>query len=80
MRKIPQRFRPRSLPSPKISGRVDERGRGKAIDLATGATTDSGVPLLADHLGATLLSLGGLDPEEFLSGVEPITAALAGAK
>jgi len=64
----------------QVVGGVDEQSRGLSIDLATGDTTDSGVPLLADHLGATLLHLGGLDPEEFLSGIDPIAAALKGGR
>ena len=57
-------------------GGVDSAGRGASIDLRTGG--DGATPLVAGHLGATLLTLGGLDPAAFIGDVPPITAALDG--
>ena len=52
-------------------GGVDAYGRGLHVDLLTGGS--GSVPLGPSHLGATLLTLAGLDP----TGVgEPIGAAL----
>jgi hypothetical protein len=47
------------------------------VDLLSGETTESGVSLLPDHIGATLLTLAGVDSEELLPGVEPVHAAIA---
>jgi hypothetical protein len=56
---------------------MDDNFLGRPVDLATGEVTDSGVGLVPGHLGATLLTLGGVDPAEVLAGGEQaITAAL----
>ena len=57
-------------------GGIDESAGGLAVDLESGETTSSGTQLLPDHLGSTLLTLGGLDGEE-LTGAKPLLAALA---
>ena len=61
----------------QVVGGLDESSQGDKIDLATGESTDSGEGLLPQHLGATLLALGDVDPGEFSGGVEPIGALLA---
>ncbi len=61
----------------QVIGAMNEDFLGQPIDLASGATTATGTGLLPGHLGATLLTLGGIDPSEVLSGGEQaITAAL----
>ncbi len=61
----------------QVIGGLDTVGRGRSIDLASGAITDSGTALLPEHLGATLLALGDVDPAEYVSNPQPITAAMA---
>ncbi len=58
-------------------GGYDERSRGRRVDLASGAATDSGVALLPSHLGATLLTLGDVDPAAFVGDAGVIGAVLA---
>ena len=60
----------------QVIGGVDELSRGRPVELSTGEPTEAGTPLLADHLGATLLQLGGLDPAEHLPGISAISALL----
>lgn len=61
----------------QVLGALDADGRGQPIDLATGEVTASGTPLLPEHLGATLLALGDVDPTPHLGDVSPISAVLA---
>jgi hypothetical protein len=59
-------------------GGVDAQGRGLRLDLASGAVSDAGTPLVAGHLGATLLQLGGLNPADWIGDVPSIPALLEG--
>ena len=61
----------------QVIGGLDSGGQGQAVDLGTGAISGSGTSLLPEHLGATLLQLGDVDPAEFLDAPAPITAALS---
>jgi hypothetical protein len=58
-------------------GALDEYGQGQAIDLGTGALSATGTSLLPEHLGATLLKLGDVDPSEFLDAPQSIDAVLS---
>ena len=58
-------------------GAYDESCGGEKVDLLSGETTESGVSLLPDHIGATLLTLAGVDSEALLPGVEPVHAAIS---
>jgi hypothetical protein len=58
-------------------GALDAYGQGHAVDLGTGAIRDGGTALLPEHLGATLLTLGDVDPAEFLESPGPITAVIS---
>jgi uncharacterized protein (DUF1501 family) len=58
-------------------GGYDDLCRGRRLDLASGEATDAGVPLLAGNLGATLLTLGGVDPAEFVGDHGVIAAVLS---
>lgn len=58
-------------------GAVDDYGIGLAIDLDSGALSTSGEALSPAHLGATLLTLGGIDAGEYTGGVPPIGALLS---
>ncbi len=58
-------------------GGYGENFDGAPIVPSTGEVHDSGVKMLANHLGATLLAMGDVDPGEYLPGIEPITALLS---
>ncbi len=58
-------------------GGYDDRVTGLPVDLLTGESTQTGTPLLAAHLGATLLALADIDPAEHVQGVEPVRAMIA---
>ena len=58
-------------------GALDLYGQGQPIDLETGIVRDGGTALLPEHLGATLLALGDVDPEEFLDSPSPIEAVMS---
>jgi len=58
-------------------GALDAYGQGQPIDLATGSIRQDGTALLPEHLGATLLTLGDVDPAEFLESPGPIDAVMA---
>jgi hypothetical protein len=58
-------------------GGYGEDFQGASIIPATGEVHESGITMLANHLGATLLAMGDVDPGEYLPGIEPITALLA---
>ena len=60
----------------QVIGGIDDAAQGEPMDLASGEVTESGERLVSGHLGATLLALGGLDPEEVTPGVGPIEAAM----
>ena len=49
---------------------------GSPIDLHSGELYDGGTLLSAEHLGATLMALGDVDPEIWLPGISPIDGAL----
>lgn len=55
-------------------GSLDEAALGAGVDLKTGEPGD--VALVPDHLGATLLALGDVDPGEFLEDPAPILAVM----
>lgn len=52
---------------------------GSPVDLKTGLESSSGTRLNAAHLGATLVSLAGLDSSTIVAGAEPIEGVLSGS-
>ncbi|MCB9795431.1 MAG: DUF1501 domain-containing protein [Alphaproteobacteria bacterium] len=60
----------------QVIGGFDSGWRGHRVDRFTGEADEGGVAMTAAHLGATLMALGDVDPEEHLPGIEPIEAAL----
>jgi len=64
------------LEGDRVIGGYDDNWYGYDVDPATGDTTDSGQILSSEALGATLLQLGDVDPDDYVSGVEPITGIL----
>ncbi len=61
----------------RVVGASDAGLLPETIDLRTGRPSPSGTLLGAEHLGAALLKLGGLDPAQHLQGVEVLDALLA---
>lgn len=57
-------------------GGLDEQGRGLAVDLGSGELDPDGALLGVESLGATLLTLGGIEPASVGVAGAPIGAAL----
>jgi uncharacterized protein (DUF1501 family) len=60
----------------RVIGGFTELYYGDTVDLASGERSSDGVTLYPQHLGATLLALGGVDPEESLPGSSPVAGVL----
>lgn len=58
-------------------GGWDANAYGRTVDGASGELDESGVALSAESVGATLLALADIDPEEYVSGVAPLASVLA---
>lgn len=65
------------LAGDRVVGELDELYYGRPVDLGSGEVSETGETLTPATLGATLLRLGGVDPEESLPGVDPLEAILA---
>jgi hypothetical protein len=61
-----------------VCGATDDRFVSLPVDLRTGLPAASGSSLGAENVGTALLALGGVDPERFLPGVEPLQGLLRG--
>jgi len=59
-----------------VCGATDEGFIAYPVDLATGQVRDGGTTLGTEHIGTALLTLGGLDSEKHLPGVEPLRGVL----
>ena len=66
-----------NLEGSRVIGGFDASWYGELIDPSTGDNAEAGGVLSAESVGATLLALGDVDPDSYVSGVEPITGALA---
>jgi uncharacterized protein (DUF1501 family) len=53
-------------------GSFDTNFYGQPIDPVTGDVSETGQVLSAESLGATLLAMADIDPEEYVSGVSPV--------
>lgn len=61
----------------RVIGGMNESYEGRGVNLATGEVDDdAGVGLVSQHLGATLLAIGDVDPAEYVPGYEPILGAM----
>jgi hypothetical protein len=60
-------------------GKTDDSLIAMPIDLKTGKESPGGVMLGCEHVGLALLRLGGLDPANFLPGVDVLSALVRGA-
>lgn len=58
-------------------GATDDGLVSQPIDFKTGRAASNGSILASENLGAALLKLGGLDPAQYLSGVQTFEAILA---
>lgn len=61
----------------RVVGGFDSNFYGQNVDPASGDVTPKGQVLSAEAVGATLLQYAGVDPEPYVSGVQPITGVLA---
>lgn len=62
----------------QVIGKMNDDFQGEAVDLSSGQVSTTGVGLLPSHLGATLLALADINPDEMITdGAQPITALLA---
>jgi len=61
----------------RVVGGFDDAYYGKLVDPASGDATDSGEVLSAEMVGATLLQMADIDPEPYVSGVQPLTGVLS---
>ncbi len=61
----------------RVVGGFDEAYFGQLVDPASGDVTAKGQVLSAESVGATLLSLAGIDPEEHIADVAPIAGVLS---
>ena len=57
-------------------GATDDALIAVPVDFQTGQVSSTGSMLGTENVGVALLKLGGLDPEEFLPGIEPFDAIL----
>jgi hypothetical protein len=57
-------------------GATDDALIGLPVDFRTGQADNNGTLLGTEHLGTAILKLGGLDPEQYLPGIEPFEAIL----
>jgi uncharacterized protein (DUF1501 family) len=60
----------------RVVGETDDGFISLGIDFSTGKQSDSGTVPGAENLGVPLLELGGVDPEQYLPMVEPLSAVL----
>jgi uncharacterized protein (DUF1501 family) len=61
----------------RVLGATDDGLYGIPIDYTTGQASSSGDILACESVGAALLTLGGVDANDFLQGVQPLGALLA---
>ncbi len=63
----------------RVLGRTDPGLQGLPIDFQTGQESSNGDRLGCEHVGTALLKLGGLDPEQFLPGIQPLNGLIRNA-
>ena len=61
----------------RVVGGFDDSFYGHNVDPASGDVASGAQPLSAEAVGATLLTYAGVDPDPYVSGVQPITGVLA---
>jgi uncharacterized protein (DUF1501 family) len=62
----------------QVIGEMNADFQGRPIDLDTGEPSEAGTGLVPSHLGATLLAMADIDPDEVIvDGAQPIHAVIA---
>ncbi len=61
----------------RVVGAFDDLFYGRGVDPASGEVDDNSQALSAEAVGATLLALADVDPDPYVSGVQPITGVIA---
>ena len=61
----------------RLNRATDDALIGLPIDFQTGMAAPSGKMLGTQNLGTALLERGGLDPHQYLPGIQPLSALLA---
>jgi len=61
----------------RVVGGLDEGSAGLYMDPSTGELDAKGIEVSTVHLGATLLTLAGVDPSELLSDIDPLLGLLS---
>jgi uncharacterized protein (DUF1501 family) len=61
----------------RVVGDFDENFYGKFVDPASADVVETGPTLSSESLGATLLAMADIDPEEYVSGVSPLDGILS---
>ncbi|MES2644928.1 MAG: DUF1501 domain-containing protein [Myxococcota bacterium] len=61
----------------RVIGGYDSYYYGRTVDPTSGDLHDGGTSLSSEVLGATLLTLAGVDPAEYTPGVSAVTAVIA---
>jgi len=64
--------------SGRVIGEFDEFFYGAPVDPNTGDKDNGGILMTSANVGASLIQLADIDPEEFLPGVAPIPGLLGG--
>ena len=60
----------------RVVGKTDEGFVSEPVNFSTGEASSSGDVIGTEHVGTALLKLGGVDPERFLPGIQPLDALL----
>ncbi|MCB9746141.1 MAG: DUF1501 domain-containing protein [Alphaproteobacteria bacterium] len=60
----------------RVFGQTDDGFIALPVDFETGQRSDSGDIIGTENVGTALLQLGGLDPENHLPGIQPLTGLL----
>ena len=64
------------LAGDRVVGDFDSNFYGKLVDPATADVVEEGPSLSSESLGATLLAMADIDPEDYVSGVSPLDGIL----
>lgn len=63
----------------RVLGRTDPGLQGLNINFGTGQEDSNGDRLGCENVGTALLELGGLDPEAYLPGIQPLSGLVRGS-
>jgi len=60
----------------RVIGQMNDHFQGHRVQLSTGEIDPAGTALTPEHIGATLIAMADMDPEDHLPGIEPIHALM----